>query len=406
MTVGSLKSKAYYFISFFTFVGYYAGLELIIFLGLGNLTRFYSVPLRLVVSLVMIVFLLTNIKRVSQSSLLIYFLFSFFWIFYVFAIVREIYNPSPELIFSPYTYLGYSLIYCIIPFLFYSLKHSWSSLEIFKSAIIFSGIVLSILTFALYGQFLLSGIGRINELKYLDGGSTSFISPLALSYSSSIVISICLYYILFRKIDRKTRTYYWIATLLSLIPFFLGASRGSVIVILFSLFVVIMLQGAFYTKISAIVMFSVIAVIVIVFANMTGSNVVSGILNLSQDMESNPSNVIRLSQWNSAISQFLSSPVLGDSIQSEVPPYPHNVILEVFMSVGVIGALPFLSLLAFAFYKSLTVIRYRPEYTWISIIYFQGLIQGMVSGAVYSSIFLWSGIGLLVSINAYPRRIG
>src|SRR5690606_36066603 len=115
--------------------------------------------------IIMMIFLLSNIKRISSMSSAIYLLFTLFWVIYIYAIIREIYDPSPVLIFSPFTYLSYSFIYCIIPFVFFSVKHSPKTFDIFREAIILSGIILAILTCFLYGKFLLAGIGRLSEIR-------------------------------------------------------------------------------------------------------------------------------------------------------------------------------------------------------------------------------------------------
>lgn len=41
---------------------------------------------------------------------------------------------------------------------------------------------------------------------------------------------------------------------------------------------------------------------------------------------------------------------------------------------------------------------------WIVIIFLQGLIQALFSGAIADSIVLWSGIGLLFSIGSYDSK--
>lgn len=128
------------------------------------------------------------------------------------------------------------------------------------------------------------------------------------------------------------------------------------------------------------------------------------LLNSFFNIKDDASNVERLAQWVSAWNQFLSSPLIGDSIQCDIPPYPHNIFLEVLMALGIIGMIPFLSIFYFAFKKAIYIVRYRPDYNWIIILFLHGFTMNLISGAIYSSITLWGGMGLIFSVDKYERN--
>jgi len=393
------KNKFYYFISFFTFIGYYAGLTLVIALGYIDLSRYYSLPLRLLLSAVMI-YLMVNLRfRYTQSNQFNFKLFWVFWFIYLLAILKAIAFQTVTLRMSAVEYLGYLFLYNIIPFLFFSLEHNIKTFKIFKNAIITSGVFLAIVSYIFYGSLLSHGVGRISMAKYMNIGFTDVMSPLALSYASSLVITICLYYILYIKLNNKTRYYYWVAILLSLVPFLLGASRGSVFAMVLALVLIIFFHKSAKHKLKVLLLIIIFGFVVGYTAAKTESAVFTRVFNISEDVKIGDQSAIRLLMWESAWEQFLKSPIIGDSIQSVIPPHPHNIILEVLMSTGLIGFIPFISLLLITLKKGIKIIKYRPEHVWVFILFFQGLIQNMFSGAVYAAIFYWAGMGLVFSVN-------
>lgn len=388
-----------YFISFFTFLGYFIGLALIISLGFIESSRFYSLPLRIIISISMIYGILSQLSRKKITNIKILQFFGIFWTLYYISFWRTLNNPTVEFYQSPIAICAYSFIYCIIPFLFFLINNNNQTLKIYKKAIIFSGVLLSITSYFLYGKLLFNGIGRISMAKYVMGNDFETISPLSLSYASSLVIVICLFYIAYSKLSNKTKIYYWLTIILSMVPFFLGASRGSVIALIFSFLLIILFKGSIRTKFYSFLLLFVIGLVTYFSAEQIGSSVVRRILNLSEDISSGSSSVTRIELWHSAWNQFLTSPIWGDSVQSIIPPHPHNIILEVLMSVGIIGFIPFIVLVISAIKRGIVIIRKVPEHSWVFILFIQGMIQNMFSGTVYTAIFFWSGMALIFSIK-------
>jgi O-antigen ligase len=330
-----MKNKLNYFIAFFSFIGFFAGLEVIFFAGSSALSRYYSVPIRLVVTVLML-FIMTKMKlRHIKSNQVVYFLFFSFWMLYFIAIFRNSMGDTSYFHITPLEFLGYSVIYGMVPFLFFSLRHDNKAYDTFKNAIIFSGFAFAVLSSLIYGKYLLSGVGRLSMAQYTEGSDFAAISPLTLSYMSTLVISICSYYLIFEKNSRFIRYFYLLTISISLVPFFLGASRGSIIAIILTFFIIVFFRGSLKTKFQSLLFFAAFGSIIVFLAGYFGSFIFERLLSLSSDIESGSSSVARLVMWKSAWQQFLSSPIWGDSIQSLIPPHPHNVFLEVIMSVGI-----------------------------------------------------------------------
>lgn len=399
LRISNLEQKIYFFISFFSFVGYYFGLGLIIFLGFIDFSGFYSIPLRILLAVLMI-YLMVRIRfKHAIVNKSIYFLFFIFWGLYFLAIFRSWHGSTEGFYRTPPEVLAYSILYSIIPFIFFSLKHEESTLDVFKNALIASGLALAILTFLLYKDLLLLGVGRINMAKYFVGDDFRSLSPLALSYGSSMVIAICLYYIIFYRPGKKIKIYYWITIVLSMVPFFLGSSRGSILSIIFTFSLIIFFRGSFKNKIRSFILFILLGAAVVYFADVFHSSLISRFLSISEDIESGSSSAARLVIWKHVWQQFLSSPIFGDSIQSSYRVYPHNMFLEVLMATGILGFIPFVIIVIIAFIKGIRIVKYHPKHVWIFILFSMAFVQHMLSYTFYSAIYFWSGMGLIYSFG-------
>jgi len=400
----NLKQKIYFFISFFSFVGYYFGLGLIIFAGYIEYTGFYSIPLRILLAVLMIYLMVKTRFKHAIVNKPIYLLFFIFWALYFLAIFKSMHGSTEGFYRTPVEVMAYSILYSIIPFIFFSLRHDESTLDIFKNAIIASGFSLAILIFLLYKDLLMIGVGRINMAKYFLGDDFRSISPLALSYGSTLIISICLYYLLFFKLSKKIKIYYWATIVLSMVPFFLGSSRGSILSIIITFSLIIFFRGSFKTKIRSFILFLLLGVGVVYFAEFFNSSLISRFLSISEDIESGSSSAARLVIWKHVWHQFLSSPLFGDSIQSSYRVYPHNMFLEVLMATGIIGFIPFVIVVIIAFIKGIKIVKYHPKHAWIFILFSLAFVQHMLSYTFYSAIYFWSGMGLIYSFSLSKKE--
>jgi hypothetical protein len=90
---------------------------------------------------------------------------------------------------------------------------------------------------------------------------------------------------------------------------------------------------------------------------------------------------------------FKSLPNLIFGFGIEIPNvgYPHNVILEAFLSTGILGGAIFTTLYIYTFIKSsiLLLNQNTYEFSWIGILCLQYLINGLLSGNLYQGTMLW-----------------
>jgi oligosaccharide repeat unit polymerase len=281
------------------------------------------------------------------------------------------------------------------------------------NALIFSGFIMGTVTFTLYKEVLLMGIGRLNMLQYSTGEET--ISPLALSYAGSLTIALCFYEILFRKNKKYTYNLYLSITLiLSFVMFLLGASRGSVIAFFLSI-IPLFYYGTIKNKFKFIISIGLSIPLVIWGLIASDSNIVSRSSSTFNGEQIENRSGSRLDLWNVALEIFAENPFWGESIEIINAPgyigigngnmYPHNILLETLMSTGIIGFILLLLFLVPGFRNTLKISNKIPQFVWIAVLLIQGLSQAMFSGALYFSVLVFFPLGLIYNFQIKRSKL-
>ncbi len=392
----NINKVLYFIIAFITFIGFYSVLTLVLYSGYSDQTRLFTVPLRIIALVCMLLYVLINRFR-PCNYIDVYYLYFTFIIIYTINVLIEILSGYDSFLFRPpIEILLYLIVYSIFPFLFFSQEKKRKHYDIIFISIISSGVILSILSFLLYGEILLAGYTRISAA--IGNYDFALLSPLSLSYSGALLIGIATSKLLFTP-NVKNKLLLYTSIVVGLIPFFLGASRGSVLALIIPfLFVLLIRRNKKELIYTSIISVFIIPFLILLAENL-GSGVFARLFALQTDIEAGASSTIRLVRWELNVEQILSAPILGDSIYSVMPPYPHNVLIEVLMATGILGFIPYITLIIISIKKSLNIIKYRDDLIWIVILYWLGFIESMFSGAVYSVILFWGGLGLLFSVN-------
>jgi O-antigen ligase len=397
--------KIHFLIAFVTFIGYFIGLTLVVKLNFPS--RYYSVPIRFFVAFLMLILIIKakNKFPLNSSNLL----FAYFWLIYLFSSIRYFLFDNLNVSYL-LDIFGYSIIYSILPFIFYSN----SALQIqriqIKFAIILSGFFLSIIAFFQYwGDFINAGVSRLGNVVYYEGEDYKYLSDLALSYSASLIMGLSIYNIFYEEsnLSRKIKNLFII--LVALIPFLLGSSRGSIFSLLFPFFFFIFFKKKKSLFRSVVITFSFVLFGIVAFfiAQNFGSSAFTRVFTIASDIDSGSDSAARLDIWYTSILQFLNSPIFGDYVLNRKWNfYPHNIFVEVLMSTGIIGFLPFCILIYYAFKKSIKIIKFSPQDSWITIIFLQGFMMSSFSGSVTDNIILWAGMGLVFSVNNFNLKVG
>ncbi|WP_439483846.1 O-antigen ligase family protein [Cyclobacterium plantarum] len=395
----TINSILIFQICVFTFLGYYAILLIAINAGYLTFTRQITVPLRIfIVGLQIVLFFLNfNTFKIVQYQK-IFLVFSFLFLV---RIGFDFYNDSIYYL-SIFDVLFYFISFSIIPFItISSIPFNRCYFDSILFAILFSGLIFALFCLLFYWQFL----GQVGRLTSSSVGE-DVISPLTLSYSSTLLIGVLLTFLVYNKTSLFIKIIACFTVLLSIIPFFLGASRGSLIALLlpfgFLLFTRFNLKKFVY-GIGLLIIF--VGVLVYLSDNL-GSRLFERFTNIPSDIDQNSSSAIRLAMWQNSFSQFQFAPFFGDKLAVDgfSGYYPHNFLLEILQATGIFGFVPIIILLYFSFRKSFTIIRLYPEFSWITVIFFQSFVKHLFSGAIYNANWLWFSIALVFALDNYINK--
>ena len=407
-------NKIIYFVTFFLYSGFYALLAIITALGLSAQSRLFTVPLRLVTTLLMlyVIFKVSKKTRTWNKHLKInsFIISIVFFVFFIKVLVDV--NAATKLLRSWPEYIFYSINFCILPYYMFSQLDFYQYKHTIINATIFSGFVMGVVCVLLYQDILVLGVGRISEVAYYDDSILEVINPLALSYCSVLTIGLCIFKLINeRNLTSKIKTYYTSTIFLSLIMFFLGASRGSVVALFFMILSFFYFSNKKVKKRFLITCFIAIPLVLQGLA-FTKSAVFDRVFNSTSQL--NIDSMGRGDLWRIAWGYFIENPWFGGHIELiDVPNYrdylpgniyPHNMILEVFMSSGILVGLLFVFLIIFNFSQLFAALKKNPKEIWIIIILIVGFVQHFFSGAIYVAIMFFFPLGLLSSFITNTKK--
>jgi hypothetical protein len=112
-----------------------------------------------------------------------------------------------------------------------------------------------------------------------------------------------------------------------------------------------------------------------------------------QDVADSKSAGVRVILMIHAVEQFMEHPLTGNSlVEEQSGDYPHNIILESFMSIGVFGGAVLLCMIVVCCRATLVLLSAGDAYSWIGLLYAQQLVGSMFSGSllVGETYWVWS----------------
>lgn len=114
------------------------------------------------------------------------------------------------------------------------------------------------------------------------------------------------------------------------------------------------------------------------------------------NMRSDASTTIRLQLYADAYQQFLDNPVLGSAyVERNSGTYPHNLILESFMSLGIVGGVLFIILNIAGMNRSWKCAMQGR--VLLPMLYVQAFTSSLFSGALYAHAPLWAMLAIILS---------
>lgn len=117
------------------------------------------------------------------------------------------------------------------------------------------------------------------------------------------------------------------------------------------------------------------------------------------NIEEDESSIERLAVQANALQQFLDNPLFGNAfVEPILGEYPHNLVLESGMALGVPGLLLFLVICVRGWVRAIAELR--SGLVLIPLLFFQYLVAAQLSGALWGASALWLLIILVMGYRA------
>lgn len=386
-----MRDKIIYTIAFFNFIGYYILLLLIFNWGADAISTNFTIALRLIVLICIGTLLFYQKKNHSLISNILFLIFSVCYLVRI--AVDSLLNLRYYLDIP--TLLLYFISLDVIPFfVMTNIRIKLSDYDIMRKAILFSGFLFSMLAIFFFKNFI-GTVGRLSEAT----AEMSVISPLALSYCSSLIIGVAVGYWMENKISLKYKIYLLIIIGMSATPFFLGASRGSLITLFLPMAFVFFTKNIL-VKLKSIIPVLIIFTGVIILSESFGSSLIERFTSTKDDFAEGNESADRAIMWKNGLNQFVNNPIFGDRLKLDgYDIYPHNIFIEILQTTGFLGFIPFLILIIITFYKAFKICKYSPSYSWVAIIFIQSFTQNMFSGGIFYANWLIMSMAMVITFN-------
>lgn len=372
-------------------------------------TRALTVPLRVIIVLLLIfgALLLGRKRKEIEFPLadILLIIFSVSYLLRIYVSRGESYILHRE----PMEILLYFLAFCLFPFVSIRLVN----MNEVRAAFIYKIIMVGALAFAVLTSIAFQDIIDIGARAAISFGADNVISPLFLSYCGALGVGLSVAGLFQPAANKRLRGLLLATAVMSLIPFFVGGSRGAIIALLapFLIFMPVTRSSKFWVRVWVFVVLIVFLGVASLYLDLTAFRRLS---EISSDIESGAAEASRVYLWSSSIEQFWNDPFFGKSLQNEVfRYYPHNFLLEAFISTGILGGVPLAVTVALCLWKCRQITKEQPANYWTVVLFVQTLFHAFFSGALYSAAWLSTSMALLLtfsyrtnSVRRHARSLG
>lgn len=260
----------------------------------------------------------------------------------------------------------------------------------------FQCLAISYIFFSIYGAGLDAFVSRHYIATIFDNSDIGQpINPIIIS-SAGGILAVCSIFVV--GINSWFRT---LCIGLGCVLLFLGSSRGPMIALLMCFMISLisyLRKGSFeVTLLKAMVIVVALVVGLGSLQSLQESINLGGVNRLIQTFESSGKGEARLTTWSAAWTQFIESPVVGDKIVNQHSnTYPHNLILEILMSVGIVGFIPFIFAMLIGF--KIILKNSNSDVRLFSLMFLFLFVSMMVSGSIAMSQYFWAANLLLLKV--------
>lgn len=211
-------------------------------------------------------------------------------------------------------------------------------------------------------------------------------NPISLGYvaTTTLISALCLTAYRLTPIHRAAMV---VAALASFACLMLTASRGPLIALVVCAATFLIFTGRW-----RLMVLLALLLLPVVFGNV--SEMESRFTTLEED----ESSIERLMLQSSALTEFQKNPLAGSAfVEPLTLSYPHNLIIETAMALGIMGLAVLLFVIISACLRALK--RLRQGELLLPLLFAQYLLAAQLSGAIYGNAALWATMVLLFCVG-------
>lgn len=333
--------------------------------------------------------------------------FLVFWTLYVGRIVNDLVIEGISSGFTSkgvFFFLTYGLGGCLVPAIAVSLVASTLNFKRLQKVLLLFFTFCNLAIFL----FLLKENGVSVEIFYTRlRVADSVVSPIAVSqYGGALFVSAIGAWLILQKKN-------WLLLVgmaLGMGLMIIGSSRGPLAALALSVTLILIdhfrIRFKFVTYWLHFLLAAIAVLIFIVNVIVPNFKRISLISRVNSTLEEGAGLDAREVQWSTAWAQFLESPVWGDAIvERALSFYPHNMILEILMSTGLLGVLALAPAAYVLIYKYINRWMYTPEQRITFYLFFFFFGCAMFSLALITITHVWVLWALSASLTVQQKRI-
>lgn len=359
----------------------------------------------------------------ERSSGLLFVCLGIFWLAYTVRLYSDtLYDPAFLANDGSY-YWVWAIGGSLVPMLGLAMKTSRPE----QAGDYFRWLYLATFVACFLSMFLASGAVTTQSGAEYESGRMRLevLNPISLGHLGAMLVELSAWALLFhRPWSRGSRRLLLLAGLAIGCYVLLAAnSRGPVLAVLACfLFLLCFVSFRYKFAVMAFLVVGALAIVPLSLYLQETQNINAFSRLFGQSLEQHAQQSSRLDLFGSAFEVFLTNPWLGGALEDPLTrSYPHNVIVESYMALGLFFGSLFVIVLIGLCYRTAVLFRRFPQYGWPSLLFIQYLVGAQFSGALYGSTFMWCAIGLILSFgscsvalvgetprarSAYPPRLG
>jgi O-Antigen ligase len=309
-------------------------------------------------------------------------------------LIHSVYISNNLLLFpDKFQYILYWFFIFLVPGINFLFVDTFRSDKYFYA----TWIVLALIGFS---SLFLDVNSASNQFSSMGRLALAAVNPIMLGHYGTSLFLLSLYEMLNNKQHRElhpkagSNTIFLLTSIVGLVVALMASSRGPLLAMIICTVVMVITSqrknGLNVKFLSSLIALLLCFALVASFSLKEDNQILDRIYSASDEVDSSDSRS-RGYLYETAVKTFLEYPLTGFGI--ELPNgegYPHNLILESFLSLGICGGIVFIIITTFATISSIKLLLSKNScWGWIGILFIQYFIAGFSSGSLYGANIFW-----------------